>query len=114
MTSSGEQQATADPWAWLHSALRGDRPRDPAAAARAQAAGAPLHSEHDGVVTATAPWGATVELAGGVVAVVDVIKGGASLKVGDTAHVAILDDDRDPVRCSTLTEDLAIARRLRR
>ncbi|WP_174774677.1 DUF7660 family protein [Cellulomonas cellasea] len=73
-----------------------------------------MHSEHDAVVTGTAPWGAAVRLTDGVPGFLDHLKGGASLAVGDTCHVVVVDDARDPVRVSASQADLDIGRRLHR
>ncbi|MFD5320128.1 hypothetical protein [Streptomyces sp. NPDC127098] len=78
-----------------------------------------LHQELDAIVTEIAPWGVLVDLAGRTAGLIDNTKLPAWLddepfpEIGDTVHVVVLDDTRDPVRVSALPADLEIARRLR-
>ena len=80
------------------------------------------HQECDVVITAVAPVGSTVEVAGtpGATGFVDQVKhpswssaDAPSPQVGDHLHVVVLDDSRTPLRLSALQQDIEIARALR-
>lgn len=75
-----------------------------------------LHQEFDVTVVAVRPWGLAVQFQDGTPGVIDNTKdpdwptGHREAIVGQVLHVAVLDDERTPVRLSALEADLAIAK----
>lgn len=79
-----------------------------------------LNDEFTAEVVEIHPWGLMLSTGGGERAFLDNTKTlkwkglGESLEVGDTVHVVVVDDERDPCRVSALPEDFEIAKTLRR
>ncbi|MER5363430.1 hypothetical protein [Streptomyces sp. NPDC002785] len=79
------------------------------------------HQEVDVIITAVAPVGSMVDVAGsGTPGFIDQVKhpswrsaGASPPKVGDRLHAVVLDDSRTPPRLSALQQDIEIARTLR-
>ncbi|WP_369216933.1 hypothetical protein [Streptomyces flavofungini] len=78
-----------------------------------------LHHEVDVTVVAAQPWGLEVESGHGLRGFIDNTKspawpsGDQQALVGTVLHAVVIDDQREPVRLSTLDLDIEIARRLR-